>query len=208
MTKEILLCGIIGYFVGCLNPAWLLSKLKNKDLRRGGTNNLGATNTFMILGKRRGIFVLLFDIGKSCAVIKIVGFLFPQFAFAGAIAGTFAIIGHIFPFYLRFCGGKGLACLGGVILGLDWKFFIPLLLFGLLLAVIINYACTIAFSSAFLFPVIYGLHIHSNLSFLILAISCMCIIIKHFENIRRIQSGKEITFRTFWGRLRRNEYRG
>lgn len=197
MIKEIILCVIIGYLLGCPNPAWVLSKLKRKDLRHEGTYNLGATNAYMILGKCTGLFVMLFDIGKSYAAIKIAGVIFPQFPYAGVIAGSVAIMGHMFPFYLRLQGGKGLACLGGVILGLSWELFIPLLLFGLLLAVLTNHACAIAFSAASLFPIVYVVISNSGVGFLIIAVSCICIIIKHFDNIRRIRNGTEVLFRKF-----------
>lgn len=68
---------IMGYFVGCLSPAAFLGRKHNVDLRKEGTGNLGATNTTIVLGKKAGAFVMLFDIVKAYAAAKIAKWLFP-----------------------------------------------------------------------------------------------------------------------------------
>ncbi len=197
MVQDIFLSGLLGYLLGCLNPSLLIAKFKKKDLRNEGTNNLGATNTFLLLGKWMGAIVLVFDVSKSYLSIRLADMLFPQYAFAGVVAGAFSIIGHMFPFYLRFYGGKGLACLGGVVLGLQWNVFFPILLIGLLLAVITNFTCAVPFSAATLFPIVYGISTESRFCFAVLFIACVCVIIKHFENIGRVRNGTELPFRDF-----------
>ena len=199
---SVFVCLITGYLVGCINPAWIISKVKKADLNQKGTQNLGATNAFIILGKGTGVFVMLFDIVKAFIAIKISEILFPLFAAAGAITGTAVIIGHIFPFYLGFRGGKGLACLGGTVLGLDWKLFLPILFTGVIVAFITNYACALSFSAATLFPIAYGVRIQSLANFFIVSVSAICISIKHMENIHRIRNGTEMSIRDYFSRNR------
>lgn len=196
---------VLGYLIGCFNPAWIIAKLKKTELRQKGTNNLGATNVFLTLGKRIGVFVMIIDIGKAYAVIRIANALFPQVALAGVLAGAAVIIGHIFPFYLGFRGGKGSACLGGAVLGLDWRLFVALLVIGILVALITNYAWAIPVSAAGLFPFAYGISTQSAVSAVILLFSGICIILKHTENFRRVRNGTEVTLRGYLRGLHREK---
>ncbi len=203
--SAILLPAILGYLVGCVNPAWFISKLKKVELRRKGTNNLGATNVFLTLGKRIGVFVMCVDIGKAYAVIRIADALFPQVALAGVLAGAAAILGHIFPFYLGFRGGKGSACLGGAILGLDWKLFVGLLLLGVVIALIADYAWALPVSAAGLFPFAYGISTQNAVGMAILLVPAACIVLRHTENFRRVRNGTEATLGGYLRGLRREK---
>ena len=123
-----ILSGIMGYLLGCLNPAALFAKAKKIDLRKKGTGNLGATNTTIVLGKKYGVIVMLFDIFKAYLAVKLAKVLFPKAALAWLFAGGAAVVGHIYPFYMRFKGGKGLACLGGAVLAISPSMFLVLIL--------------------------------------------------------------------------------
>lgn len=197
IVLKILLPVILGYLVGCINPAWIISKIKKTELRRKGTNNLGATNVFLSLGKRTGVIVMLIDIGKAYAVIRIANALFPQFPLAGVLAGAAVILGHIFPFYLGFRGGKGSACLGGAVLGLDWRLFVALLVAGIVIAFLTDYAWALPVSAAGLFPFAYGISTQSLAAVAVLLVSSTCIILKHSENFRRARNKTEVTLREY-----------
>ena len=184
---------LLGYLLGCINPAWIVSRLKKRELRREGTKNLGATNVFLTIGKRIGVFVMLLDIGKAFAAVTIARALFPQFAPAGAIAGAMAMLGHMFPFSLGFRGGKGSSCLAGVVIGLDYRIFLVLLLLGIALSFIINYPWALPVSAAGLFPFAYGISTQNSLNAAILFLPCLCLILKHTENFRRVRAGTEQT---------------
>lgn len=121
---------IIGYLLGCLSPAALISKIKRKNLRKNGTGNLGATNVMLNFGKRFGALVMLFDIFKAFAAYKLAELLFPSAAFVGIAAGFAAVVGHVFPFYMKFKGGKGLAAFAGMVLAYNPWLFLFLLLTG------------------------------------------------------------------------------
>ena len=184
---------LTGYFLGCINPAWIVSRLKKKELRREGTKNLGATNVFLSIGKSVGVFVLFLDIGKAFAAVTIARALFPQYALAGVLSGAAAMMGHMFPFSLGFKGGKGSSCLAGVVLALDYRIFFILLLLGILLAFLVNYPWALPVSAAGLFPFAYSVSTQSSMNFVILFFPCLCLLLKHTENYRRARVGTEPT---------------
>lgn len=186
-----------GYFAGSINPAALISKLKNKDLRQHGTGNLGASNTLLVFGKALGVLVMIFDILKAYIASRIARWLFPKVVFAGMIAGLFAVIGHIFPFYLHFRGGKGLAAFGGMVLAYEPLFFVGLLLFGLLLMIIFNYSVVMPMSAGVLFPILVHCHGGSTVEVLLAAAASLLIIAKHFSNIEKAKNHTDVPIREF-----------
>lgn len=195
-----LCCAGIGYLLGSISPSYILGKIKHVDLRRGGTKNLGASNTFMHFGRGWGIFVMLFDIFKAFGAVLACRFLFRELVFAGLVGGGACVLGHNYPFYLGFKGGKGLASFGGFVLGVSPLLFIILLVLCLILAFIFNYGCVIALSAAVLFPVLVGIKFQSIVAFLIVAVCSVSMFVKHTENLRRIKLGEEPKFRDFIGK--------
>ncbi|MBP3413922.1 MAG: glycerol-3-phosphate 1-O-acyltransferase PlsY [Clostridia bacterium] len=193
--KDAIFSILLGYSLGCISPAKLISMIKNIDLRKNGTGNLGGTNVFVSVGKGLGVLVMLVDILKAFFAVYLSQILFESFAYSGVLAGAFAIVGHIFPFYLRFKGGKGTACLGGIILALDWRLFIPVLLIALIAAFITNYTCMTAITGATVFPIAYALVSKCSVCFFILALACGLIVYKHKDNLSRIKNKTEPTLR-------------
>ena len=108
---------LIGYLLGSLNLATLLAKRRGVDIRAGGSGNPGASNTVTLMGWKAGVLVALHDIGKGILAVWLCAKLFPAVPFSGAVAGVACVLGHIFPFYLHFRGGKGFA----TYLGIDRK---------------------------------------------------------------------------------------
>lgn len=194
---ELIFSACIGYGLGCLSPSYFLSKLKKKNLREHGSGNLGATNAFLHLGKKAGILIMIFDILKAVLAVKICQMLFPRYLLAGIIGGFMSVVGHVFPFYLEFKGGKGLACFGGFVLATDWKWFLILLTLGIILALIFNYGCVIPFSAASIYPFANWYKTHSIPSFLVLLMCSMVVFYKHIDNIKKIRAGEELEVRTF-----------
>lgn len=194
---KILLCILIGYLLGSLNPAALLSKLKKENLRKQGTGNLGATNTMIVLGKGYGALVMLFDIAKAFISVKLSQMLFPTVALAGIIAGSAAVVGHVYPFYLKFKGGKGLAAFGGMILAIDPLLFLILLAVCLVLMFVINYSVVMPMSAAVLFPILYGIRSGEVVSAVIATATSVLIIYKHSSNIGKTRRGEEPKVREY-----------
>lgn len=118
-----ILAALLGYALGCLSPAYLLARRKGFDIRSTGSQNAGASNAFITMGAKSGVAVGLCDMAKSCAAALLAAQLFPSLPGAAAVAGTAAVLGHIFPFYLKFRGGKGFAPFLGLTLALDWQIF-------------------------------------------------------------------------------------
>jgi glycerol-3-phosphate acyltransferase PlsY len=188
---------LLGYGLGSLSPAALLSKLKQQDLRKQGTHNLGASNTMLVMGKKWGALVMLFDIFKGFFSVKLAKCLFPQLFAAELVAGLGAVLGHIFPFYLGFRGGKGLAAFGGLVLGYDPVLFCILLILGLVLMLIFNCSVAMPMSAAPLFAIVSGIRSQSLVVFCLTALSSILIIVKHWSNIEKGRSGKDLNIREF-----------
>lgn len=194
---EMLLSAAIGYGIGQLSPAALISKLKNKDLRENGTGNLGATNTMLVFGKAYGIAVMIFDVLKAYIAIKIAKALFPKFVFAGLAAGCFSVIGHIFPAYLNFRGGKGVATFAGMMLAYDIRVLLGLLLVAIIIMVVTDTGYYGPVSAMILFPTWLFLKVKSIIVFGGVAAVGGLIIYKHRENFINAKEGKEIRVREF-----------
>lgn len=186
---------VIGYFIGCLSPSYVIAKLKKVEIRKVGSGNLGGTNTYFHVGKGWGIFVALFDIFKAIFSVIICQYLFPDLINVGLIAGVATIIGHMFPVFLKFKGGKGLACMGGLVLATEWRFFIILLIIGCLLSILFNYGVMVAISAAVFYPIMYSIKMQSLIVFFILLIPSAAMIYKHMGNVRNIQAGEETSVR-------------
>ena len=194
---EIVLCLLLGYLLGCLNPAALFGKLKSIDLRQVGTKNLGASNVLLCVGKMSGFIVMAVDIAKGYLSTKIAKALFPLLSVAGLLAGIGAVLGHIFPFYLQFRGGKGLATFAGLVLAWDPWIFLVLLIISVAAVLIVNYAYAMPISGGFLFPIFAWLRSRSITVLLLSAISGALIVVKHWSNIARAHSGGEKPIRQY-----------
>ena len=193
-------CILMGYLIGSINLSYLLSRRKGYDIREHGSGNAGASNVVITMGKKVGAFVALVDIFKAFLVVRLAIALYPEFPYAGVIAATSVILGHIFPFYMGFRGGKGLATLGGSILALDYRLFLILLLFALFIAFVTDYICFAPITCSVAFPVIYSIIRQDYRYGLILGISAIFIIYRHLGNLKRIRSGKELRFSFLWNR--------
>jgi len=123
-----LLILLIGYLLGCSNMAVYLAAAQNVDLRSGGSGNPGASNALILMGWRAGLLVGAHDIAKAVLAVLLCRLLFPAVPLAGALSGAACVVGHMFPFYMRFHGGKGFAAYLGMTLALNWRFALLLLL--------------------------------------------------------------------------------
>ena len=199
VNMDAVLCLTMGYFIGSFSPASLLSKIKNVDLRKEGSGNLGATNTLVVMGFRSGLLVLLADLLKTIFSERLARVLFPQLYFAGLIAACGAVIGHIFPFYLKFQGGKGVACLAGMVLTFDFGLFVFLLTLGIGVMFLLNYGVYVPVAVSAIFPLFVWKKTGSGALFMLTAVTGALIIYKHRENFRKIKAGEETKVRSFFG---------
>ncbi len=196
---------IIGYYFGCINLSYFISRLKGFDIRHVGSGNAGASNLVIVIGKKIGLFVAFLDIMKAFLAFRLAQFLFPEafagsISWAGVIAGVGAVLGHILPFYMGFKGGKGLACFGGTVLGIDYRLFVILFVLAFLIAMITDYICFAPISMAFIVPLSVGVIYKTWIPSAIISIASIAMLIKHRQNIARIRSGEELRFHFLWRR--------
>lgn len=124
---ERLFCLIIGYVFGMFQTAVLYGKMKGVDIRKVGSGNAGTTNTLRVLGTKAGLIVLLGDMMKCILAIVVTYLLFgktnPDYKYLFMIyTAAGCVLGHDFPFFLKFKGGKGIACTAGYIISMGWQF--------------------------------------------------------------------------------------
>lgn len=191
---------LIGYLIGTINPAYIISKIRGFDIRKKGSGNAGASNALIILGKTVGIFCALFDIAKTCFAIWLTGALFAKTALIFAVTAVACTLGHIFPFYMKFKGGKGLACLGGTILMYNWRVFLFMLAGELVVVLLTNYICFVPMSASIVFAIIFGILEKEIIGAALLLITAMVILWKHRLNIQRIRNGTEMHFSYLWNK--------
>jgi len=198
---QILLCMLLGYAIGGINPAYILAKAKGFDIRSTGSGNAGASNAVITMGKKTGIFCALFDIYKGFLAVRLGIQFFPLIKVAGLLAGTCCILGHIFPVLMKFRGGKGLATLGGVVFSYDMTTFFWLLMFEIVLVLIVDYICIVAVSGSMIFTMLL-LNQNGFIYALCFAPVVVAVFYRHRENFRRIKYGVEAKFSYLW---RKNE---
>ena len=209
MALKIIATILISYLIGSINPSYILGRLKGVDIRKKGSGNAGASNATIVLGKWVGIFSGVFDILKSTAVMLIFPLIFKDVPLIAEIAGVACIIGHIFPLYMKFKGGKGLACFGGLVLAIDPRLFGLLLTLEIVLLLIVDFICIVPITAVIVVPVIYGIFGSGGLGWLwraaggwwgaaVIAIASLVMLQRHVQNVKRIVKGKELRFSYIW----------
>lgn len=196
MYKLISLC--IGYAIGCISAAYILGRIVKRDFRKEGSGNLGTTNVLRILGPKAGAMIFVIDILKGVVPFWIAYFLFADIEkslMAGVYASAGAIIGHIFPFYLKFKGGKGIATSIGMMLcvaGCHAPWVIPIvaiITFGT--ALISKYVSLGSVLFMVLIPIVLIIIKFETEGIILLSSISLLITWKHRENIVRLIHGNE-----------------
>lgn len=182
----------IGYVIGCISPAAWIGKRKNVDLTKEGTKNLGATNTAYVLGRKAGIFVMLFDIAKSVFSYKLAKMLFPQLAIAGILACIGTILGHCFPVTMGFQGGKGLAAFGGLILAYSPWMFLIIITTGIILMVIFDTGVIAPFMGCMMFPMLVFFSRYDLADTLAVTVASTIIFLTHLSNFKMAKQKKDV----------------
>ena len=186
-----------GYLLGCSNMAFYLEKMTKKSIRGGGSGNLGASNTVIRLGWLAGLLVGIHDIGKALLAVYLARWLLPQWEYAAVAAGIACVLGHIFPFYLKFKGGKGFASYVGVIFALDWRIALAIIAMIFVVTLITDYIVAATMMTTISAPISLGLHQGKWILALILCIGSAVILYRHRENLVRIfVTGDEIGLRS------------
>lgn len=192
MNTALIISAVIGYLFGCIQASYFIGKFVRKiDIRKHGTTNAGASNVTMVMGFKWGLLAGLLDVLKASAAVWTVNVVFPNAQDASLIAGFFAVIGHIYPFFLGFKGGKGIASLIGMYLAYDWRIGLIILCIQVVASAITD---LVTVGSVLLYISLPILTIYYGYSTLGLYISIILIVIgiyKHYPNIIRVIKKEE-----------------
>ncbi|MBA8778430.1 glycerol-3-phosphate 1-O-acyltransferase PlsY [Staphylococcus schleiferi subsp. coagulans] len=180
---------IASYLIGSIPSGYLIGKIFfKKDIREYGSGNTGATNSFRVLGKPAGFAVTFFDIFKGFIVVFLPALF--NVEIHGLLVGIFAIIGHVYPIYLKFRGGKAVATSAGVLLAVNP---ILLLILALIFFIILKVTKYVSLSSIIAaICCVIGSFFISDYVLLITSIAVSVLLIyRHSSNIKRIIKGTE-----------------
>ena len=199
---------VIAYLIGSINFSVIISKkMAGFDLREKGSGNAGTTNILRTVGKKAAAITLICDILKGVIAIfiaKLTSNIWQELdgALLVQLAGIFVVIGHTFPVFFKFKGGKGVATSLGVLLTLNWQIGLICLVFALVLIALTRMVSVGSIAAAILYPVL-TIFISQNyivpgsyiISSIILAI---LIVFNHRSNVKRLLTGTEnkISFKT------------
>lgn len=193
---ELILILLIAYIIGSIPSGLWVGKLFYKmDIREHGSGNLGGTNTFRVLGKKPGLIVTILDILKGTAATLLV--LLPSFSdlmVHPLILGLVAVIGHMYPLFASFKGGKAVATSGGVLLAYNWPFFIIVLVaffIVLKLTKMVSLTSMIVALIGLLYSIFYYFWRSDIYLLLMLIFFTLFIFSRHRTNIERIKAGTE-----------------
>jgi glycerol-3-phosphate acyltransferase PlsY len=195
--------GIIAYFLGSIPFGLILVKMvRGEDVRLSGSGNIGATNVARSGGTKLGVATLLLDALKgylAVAIAIIASHRIPDvdLALAGSLAALCAILGHVFPVWLKFRGGKGVATAVGAFVGLAPRAVLVVLAIFLIVVAIFRYVSLGSIVASAIFPVLAFFLYRGQSSPAGLAVmlgASLLIIFKHKANIRRLLNGTENRF--------------
>lgn len=189
----ILLCA---YVIGSIpSGLWIGKLFYNTDIRQHGSGNLGATNTFRVLGKKPGLVVTLIDVFKGTAAVLLLALpFFSSATIHPLILGVVAVVGHMFPIFAGFRGGKAVATSAGVILGYSWPLFIVLFFtffLSLKLTKMVSLTSMITAVVALIYSSVYWVVTGDFALFILIAFLATFIFYRHRENMKRIKNGTE-----------------
>lgn len=209
IAVKYIIIAVISYLLGSLNFSIILSRtMEKKDIRESGSGNAGATNMLRTYGKHFAVLTMIGDILKVALAILIAFIILDApldmfFKIAQSretaatmimykeFAGFFCVLGHIFPLYFKFKGGKGVAACTGMVILVDWR--IALILF-VIFVITIAVSKMISLGSiiiAVLYPVLIGLFYQNTVLILIAVLFASIVIIAHRQNVKRIINGTE-----------------
>ena len=180
---------VIGYLLGSVPFGLVLTRLAGTpDLRSIGSGNIGATNVLRTGRKGLAAATLILDMLKGTAAVVIAGYFGGPNAAMLAALGAF--LGHLFPVWLNFRGGKGVAVYIGVLLGLYWPAAVLFCLIWLAMALAFRYSSLAALTASFVTPIFLWWFGHAALAALF-AVLTLLLFYVHRENIRRLRAGAE-----------------
>ncbi len=190
----------LAYLLGSIPFGYLLVRVfRHQDIRATGSGNIGATNVARSGAKGLGLATLLLDLAKAYAAVAFAQHMAPGNQDLAVSAAVAAILGHVYPIWLRFQGGKGVASALGVLLALDWRGAIGVLAVFLIVVLLTRFVSLGSILGAITFP-LFGLYFlpppHTSIVVSGLLFIALLVIVKHHANIGRLLNGRESRFGT------------
>ena len=191
---------ITAYIIGSIpSSIWIGKSYFGKDVRDFGSGNAGATNTFRVLGKRAGIIVLMLDILKGVTAASLILYMpsvshgTDQYVNLQLLFGIFSVVGHIFPVFEHFNGGKGIATLFGMLIGIHYILAVACVALFIIVLLLTRYVSLSSILATISFP-IFTIYIFNRDEPLLIAFgiaAALMVVITHKKNIIRILNGEE-----------------
>ena len=202
----ILFWGIIAYVIGSIpSSVWICKSYFGKDVRDYGSGNAGATNTFRVLGTQAGIVVLLLDIFKGVTAASLILYIpsishgSDQYVNLQLLFGILAVVGHIFPVFENFNGGKGIATLFGMLIGIHYLLAVACVALFIVVLLLTRYVSFSSILATISFPIftIYIFHRDEPLLIAFGVAAALMVVITHKKNIIRLMNGEESKAKLF-----------
>ena len=195
LTLFLIITGIAAYFLGGMNGSIIASmNIFNRDVRNYGSGNAGLTNFTRTFGSKGVALVLIVDILKTIAAVMLGHWLLGMVGFpviGKLFAGFCAMLGHVYPVYYRFHGGKAVLCAGTLVWLIDWRVALICWVIFLVIVVFTKYVSLGAISGTIFFPIGLWVFGYSGLEGLLGLLCALLLVFAHRENIKRLRSGTE-----------------
>jgi len=201
-----LLSFLIGYAFGCIQSAYITGKLvKGIDIRDHGSKNSGFTNANRVMGFKIGVWIFIADVAKAVLAFLVASWLFSGSGsflstdtangiLPGVWAGFGVVVGHCFPIFMQFRGGKGISCTVGLVFMLDWRAALIIYAIAVLLILIFRYISLASLIITLLTPVFMAIFAYGWETILMTGIMAFIAWFMHRENIKRLLKGNERRF--------------
>jgi acyl phosphate:glycerol-3-phosphate acyltransferase len=188
-----ILTAALAYLLGSIPFGLVLTRLAGYgDIRAIGSGNIGATNVLRTGSKGLAVLTLLLDLAKGAVAVLIARRFGPDMA---ALAAVFVFLGHLYPMWLGFKGGKGVATAGGIVLAYSWPVGLAALATWLAVAVATRYSSLAALTACALAPLYAWLITHDQRTTEVILALAVIVILRHHANIRRLLKGEESRIR-------------
>ena len=195
---ERVVCLAIGYVFGLFQTAFIYGKMNGIDIREHGSGNAGTTNALRTLGWKAGVITFIGDCIKCVVAVLLVRLLFAQHEnvqLLAIYAGLGTVLGHNYPFYLKFKGGKGFASFLGMSLGIHWKYFIVIGICIIVITLVTKYIVLATMATVISYPIYLFYDTRNWIIFAVVTALSLIIIFKHYKNLVRIAKGEEFKFK-------------